>query len=129
MAHMWVSHVIHVQIKLAHEIICPLQVKKRKEKLKQIIENVVRAQNRISMHVRAYSKATYCITLQYTAAHHHACAWRFHEVHTCVCVKRKFVKDDLVLFEREVLQCVAVCCSVLQCVAVSCSVLQYVAVC
>ena len=53
----------------------------------------------------------------------------FHEAHTCVCVKRKFVKDDLVLFKRDVLQCVAVCCSVLQCVAVCCSVLQCVAAC
>ena len=29
---------------------------------------------------------------------------------------------------KEVLQCVAVCCSVMQCVAVCCSVLQYDAV-
>ena len=35
----------------------------------------------------------------------------------------------VVLRHEDVLQCVAVCCSVLQCVAVCCSVLQCVAVC
>ena len=44
----------------------------------------------------------------------------------CVCVCPKTGQP---LDSPQLLQCVAVCCSVLQCVALCCSVLQRVAVC
>ena len=79
--------------------------------------------------------ATYCITLQCTEPHLHACAWRFLCCiqHTHACVWSENSLKTTLCCSREmccsVLQCVAVCCSVLQCVIVCCSVLQCVAAC
>jgi len=135
MAHIWVSHVIHVRAYQIGSRDYVSVASKKKENKNYIRSWRMWCVRKIGSPCTCEHIATYCITLKYTEAHLHACAWRFlcFMKHTHACVWSENSLKTTLCCSREmccsVLQCVAVCYSVLQCVAVCCSVLQRVAVC